>query len=185
MISGVAGLIFRRERTSTPASSSSPISLISAAGESTTPLPIRHSASSRRMPDGIRCSTVFLPPITSVWPALWPPWNRTTPPMSCVSRSTILPLPSSPHWAPSTTTDWPMATTPGLKGSALPHPPQRQHARAQHDRADPAQPVVRRRQHLHHRPLPGTRCREQHQAFEHGDQAQGCPEILHASLSAV
>src|SRR5690606_2431287 len=109
MISGVAGLTFSRERTSTPASSSSAISFISAAGESTTPLPIRHSASSRRMPDGIRWSTVFLPPITSVWPALCPPWKRTTPPMSCVSRSTILPLPSSPHWAPITTTDWPMA----------------------------------------------------------------------------
>ena len=32
MISGVAGLIFRRERTSTPVASSSPISFCSAAG---------------------------------------------------------------------------------------------------------------------------------------------------------
>ena len=32
MISGVAGLIFRRERTSTPLASSSPISFFSAAG---------------------------------------------------------------------------------------------------------------------------------------------------------
>ena len=31
-----------------------------------------------RMPDGIRRSTVFLPLMTSVWPALWPPWKRTT-----------------------------------------------------------------------------------------------------------
>src|SRR3546814_2660605 len=61
------------------------------------------------MPGGVRCSTVFLPPITSVWPALWPPWKRTTAPMSCVSRSTILPLPSSPHCAPSTTTDCPIS----------------------------------------------------------------------------
>ncbi len=53
MISGAAGEIFRRERTSTPEASSSAISFCSAAGEITTPLPIRHSASSRRMPDGI------------------------------------------------------------------------------------------------------------------------------------
>src|SRR6478736_3298703 len=112
MMIGVAGLIFRRERTSTPVASSSSISLRSAPGCSTTPLPMRHSASGRRMPDGIRCRTVFLPPMTSVWPALWPPWKRTTAPISSVSRSTILPLPSSPHWAPSTTTDWPMAGSP-------------------------------------------------------------------------
>src|SRR5512138_1208955 len=56
------------------------------------------------MPDGIRCSTVFLPPTTSVWPALWPPWKRTTPCARSVSQSTILPLPSSPHWVPMTTT---------------------------------------------------------------------------------
>ncbi|KAG1434153.1 hypothetical protein G6F57_021717 [Rhizopus arrhizus] len=105
MISGAAGEIFRRERTSTPEASSSAISFCSAAGEIATPLPIRHSASSRRMPDGIRCRTVFLPLMTRVWPALWPPWKRTTAPISSVSRSTLLPLPSSPHWAPNTTTD--------------------------------------------------------------------------------
>src|SRR5690606_19110845 len=109
MISGVAGLIFSRERTSTPLDSSSSISLRSAAGLSTTPLPIRHSASGRRMPEGIRCSTVLWPPITRVWPALWPPWKRATAPTSSVSRSTILPLPSSPHWAPNTTTDCPIS----------------------------------------------------------------------------
>jgi hypothetical protein len=36
------------------------------------------------------------PPITSVCPALWPPWKRTTPCALSVSQSTILPLPSSP-----------------------------------------------------------------------------------------
>src|SRR5690606_5856865 len=117
MISGVAGLIFSRERTSMPLASSSSISLRSAAGLSTTPLPIRHSASGRRMPEGIRCSTVLRPPMTRVWPALWPPWKRTTAPISSVSRSTILPLPSSPHCAPSTTTDWPMAMTPLLRAA--------------------------------------------------------------------
>src|SRR5712692_1641709 len=56
------------------------------------------------MPEGIRCSTVFLPAITSVWPALCPPWKRTTPCARSVSQSTILPLPSSPHCVPMTTT---------------------------------------------------------------------------------
>src|SRR5712691_12618082 len=56
------------------------------------------------MPEGTRCSTVFLPPITSVCPALCPPWKRTTPWAWSVSQSTTLPLPSSPHWVPMTTT---------------------------------------------------------------------------------
>ena len=45
-----------------------------------------------------------VPPMTSVWPALWPPWKRTTTSACSESQSTILPLPSSPHWAPTTTT---------------------------------------------------------------------------------
>src|SRR3954468_11626461 len=56
------------------------------------------------MPLGIRCSAVFTPLITSVCPALWPPWKRTTPWAISVSQSTSLPLPSSPHWVPTTTT---------------------------------------------------------------------------------
>src|SRR3954470_4925366 len=56
------------------------------------------------MPLGIRCSAVLTPLITSVWPALWPPWKRTTPCAISVSQSTSLPLPSSPHWVPTTTT---------------------------------------------------------------------------------
>ena len=32
----------------------------SASSDTTTPLPIRHTTPSRKMPDGIRCSTVFL-----------------------------------------------------------------------------------------------------------------------------
>src|SRR6185436_8750503 len=56
------------------------------------------------MPVGTRCRTVFLPAITSVWPALWPPWKRTTPWAWSVSQSTTFPLPSSPHWVPMTTT---------------------------------------------------------------------------------
>src|SRR5487761_2317852 len=45
-----------------------------------------------------------MPSITKVWPALWPPWNRTTISACSESQSTILPLPSSPHWDPTTTT---------------------------------------------------------------------------------
>src|SRR5437773_10866872 len=56
------------------------------------------------MPEGTRCSTVFLPPITRVCPALCPPWKRTTPCAWSVSQSTTFPLPSSPHWVPMTTT---------------------------------------------------------------------------------
>src|SRR5882672_9619450 len=42
--------------------------------------------------------------MTSVWPALWPPRKRTTMSARSDSQSTILPLPSSPHWAPITAT---------------------------------------------------------------------------------
>ena len=51
----------------------------------------------------------FVPPsMTSVCPALWPPWKRATAAALSVSRSTILPLPSSPHWVPTTTTFLPI-----------------------------------------------------------------------------
>src|SRR5579864_6120316 len=42
--------------------------------------------------------------MTSVCPALWPPWKRTTISACSDNQSTILPFPSSPHWAPTTTT---------------------------------------------------------------------------------
>src|SRR4051812_32530645 len=54
--------------------------------------------------------------MTRVWPALWPPWKRTTTSACSDSQSTILPLPSSPHWAPTTTTfatPTPRAKSPG------------------------------------------------------------------------
>src|SRR3954463_2837104 len=57
-----------------------------------------------RMPLGTRCRTVFVPPTTSVCPAFAPPWKRTTTSAQEVKRSTIFPLPSSPHWAPTITT---------------------------------------------------------------------------------
>src|SRR6187200_2724759 len=42
--------------------------------------------------------------MTRVWPALWPPWKRATMSACSDNQSTILPFPSSPHWAPTTTT---------------------------------------------------------------------------------
>src|SRR5262245_53160813 len=42
--------------------------------------------------------------MTRVWPALCPPWKRTTTLARSESQSTILPLPSSPHWEPTTAT---------------------------------------------------------------------------------
>src|SRR5438132_11799383 len=63
---------------------------------------------SRSTPEGISRRIVLRPPMTSVCPALWPPWKRTTPCACSVSQSTTLPLPSSPHWVPMTTTFFPM-----------------------------------------------------------------------------
>ena len=77
------------------------ISSTSATGSITTPLPMTHVFSGRKMPDGIRCSTYFLPPVMTVWPALLPPCERTTMSAFSVRKSMILPLPSSPHWAPT------------------------------------------------------------------------------------
>src|SRR6476646_2116229 len=42
-------------------------------------------------------------PRTMVWPALFPPWKRATTSARSARRSTTLPLPSSPHCAPTTT----------------------------------------------------------------------------------
>src|ERR1700704_1229956 len=55
------------------------------------------------MPEGIRCSFHSSLPRTIVWPALFPPWKRTTASPSSASRSVIFPFPSSPHWAPTMT----------------------------------------------------------------------------------
>ncbi len=58
-MSGQFGEIRRRSLTGTPSASKIPISSINAAGESTTPLPIKHNTFSRKMPDGMRCNTSF------------------------------------------------------------------------------------------------------------------------------
>src|SRR5919108_3728675 len=55
------------------------------------------------MPEGMRWNFHFTPSRTIVCPALLPPWKRITRSACSASRSVILPFPSSPHWAPTTT----------------------------------------------------------------------------------
>src|SRR3954465_15738285 len=55
------------------------------------------------MPDGIRWNFHVSPACMIVWPALLPPWKRTTTSACSARRSMTLPLPSSPHWAPTIT----------------------------------------------------------------------------------
>src|SRR5712691_10996970 len=86
-----------------PRRTSVSISSISAAGLITTPQPITQRHPEWRMPEGIECKTYFSRPTTTVWPALSPPWYRTTTLNWGVSTSTTLPLPSSPHCVPTTT----------------------------------------------------------------------------------
>src|SRR5258708_7719423 len=108
-ISGQCGEICSRSNTGTPCSISVRLSAISAWSDSTTPLPMKQRTSSRRIPEGISDRMVLRPWMTSVWPALCPPWKRATAAARSVSMSTTLPLPSSPHWVPMTTTNFPTA----------------------------------------------------------------------------
>ncbi len=94
----------RRLATLTPARFSPSISLSRTRGSTTTPLPITQVFSEWRIPEGIRWNLNSSPSRTIVWPALLPPWKRTIVVARSASRSVILPLPSSPHWAPTMTT---------------------------------------------------------------------------------
>src|SRR6185503_14090487 len=87
----------------TPRCTSDSISSMSEPGSTTTPQPITQRQPLCRIPDGIVCSTYFSRPTTTVWPALLPPWKRTTTFTCGVMTSTTLPLPSSPHCVPTTT----------------------------------------------------------------------------------
>src|SRR3972149_2638995 len=55
------------------------------------------------MPEGMRCILNSPRGLTTVCPALFPPENLTTAPAFSARRSTIFPLPSSPHWPPMIT----------------------------------------------------------------------------------
>ena len=62
-----------------------------------------HVASAFKIPDGNKCKMIFLLLTTTVWPALLPPWKRTTILTLVPNKSTTFPFPSSPHWEPTTT----------------------------------------------------------------------------------
>src|SRR5919201_3106874 len=95
--------LIRSPLASMPLARRPSISSVSTRGSTTTPLPMTHSLPGYRIPLGIRWNAHFWPSRTIVWPALLPPWKRTTMSARSASRSTILPLPSSPHWAPTMT----------------------------------------------------------------------------------
>src|SRR3954464_14427715 len=92
-----------RPLTSTPRARRSSISVVRTAGSTTTPLPITHVRPGYRMPLGMRWNFHVSPAWMIVWPALLPPWKRTTTSACSARRSMTLPLPSSPHWAPTIT----------------------------------------------------------------------------------
>src|SRR5689334_24923043 len=95
--------MYRLPSSVTPRCTSDSISSISEPGSITTPQPTTQRQPLCRMPEGIVCSTYFSRPTTTVWPALLPPEKRTTTFTCGVMTSTTLPLPSSPHCAPTTT----------------------------------------------------------------------------------
>src|SRR5260221_3719675 len=118
------------------------------------------------MPDGMSESMVFLPPITKVCPALWPPWKRATACTWSVSRSTILPLPSSPHCNPITTRFLPIARHP-------------QQSKAGHhaDQSAPAKLFGLGLRQFRHQALRGARVQERQNAFQHQVQRKGASQI--------
>ena len=69
-------------------------------GLTTMPWPMTQVVLGERMPLGISRNLKVCPSVTTVWPALSPPWERTTRSTEPARRSMIFPLPSSPHWPP-------------------------------------------------------------------------------------
>src|SRR5919106_2624164 len=93
----------RRPLTSTPRRFKSSSSPISTPGSITTPFPTAQVFPGYRIPEGMRWNLNTSPSRTMVWPALLPPWKRTTMSARSASRSVTFPFPSSPHWAPTMT----------------------------------------------------------------------------------
>src|SRR5712692_5443101 len=89
--------------TFTPASRRAATSFRKAMGSSTTPLPMTLRQPGRNTPQGTSCKMNFLLWMMTVWPALCPPPYRATMEKFSEKTSTILPLPSSPHCAPTMT----------------------------------------------------------------------------------
>src|ERR1035441_943402 len=84
----------------TPCACSSSSSARNDLGLTTIPWPMTQVVVGERMPLGISRNLKVWPSTTTVWPALSPPWERTTMSTEPASRSMIFPLPSSPHWPP-------------------------------------------------------------------------------------
>ena len=95
-------LTSRRPSSSIPRCRSPSTSSSSASGSTTTPLPITEMPSGQKIPEGTRCSLKVPPGFITVCPALLPPEKRAVTWAFSARTSTILPLPSSPHWPPST-----------------------------------------------------------------------------------
>src|SRR5690606_28894589 len=175
-ISGQAGDTRSRSSTGTPRWRRPSISPSSASRDTTTPLPIRHTTPSRRIPDGIRCSTVFSPPITSVCPALWPPWNRTTACARSASTSTTAPFPSSPHWVPITTTLRPTSTS---------HEQQNQQTADHHDKPEGAQLAILQPRERSEPAPPGLRRRERKQPLDDQVKREPSEKICPGQASSL
>src|SRR3984957_24829 len=165
-IRGHAGLTRNRSNTGTPCPISICASLNRASSDSTTPLPIRQRTCSCRMPEGMSDRMVFLPSMTSVCPALWPPWKRTTAFTWSVNKSTTLPLPSSPHCRPITTRFLPITR----------HPQQCQSGHHTDQSAPTKLRWVGLRK-LCHQPLRGGRIDEGKNAFEHQVKSEGAAQV--------
>src|SRR4051795_13709742 len=90
-----------RPLTSIPRARRPSISAVRTLGSTTTPLPMMHVLPGYRIPLGIRWNFHVSPSRTIVCPALLPPWKRMIASARSASRSTTLPFPSSPHWAPT------------------------------------------------------------------------------------
>src|SRR4051812_602921 len=104
---------------STPRASSPSISLKRTARSTTTPLPMTGVTDGVSTPAGSRWRAYFSSPMTMVWPALLPPLYLTTKSTWSPSRSVALPLPSSPHWAPSSTIAGMTSSLPTTKAPLL------------------------------------------------------------------
>src|SRR5947199_3152193 len=95
----------RSQRSSAryPRLRSASISPTRTSGSITTPGPSMQMRPGWSTPAGTRFRMVFSPFTTSVWPALLPPWKRTTTSALAARRSTTFPFPSSPHCVPMMT----------------------------------------------------------------------------------
>src|SRR5690606_32911303 len=117
---------------------------------------------------------VLSPPMTSVWPALWPPWKRATADAFSVSRSTILPLPSSPHWVPMTITKRPISWSFWKNSTRQGQQQQPEHHA---DGAADTQIAVGIACQLRKHTAPAVRIEERQQALEHQHQGESGQQV--------